>query len=64
MNINKKEESGIESNPKSEPSSSETNKDTYIDPVEKIKKSKELLDMGAITPEEFESIKKKYLEQI
>lgn len=36
----------------------------YIDPVEKIKKSKELLDMGAITSEEFESIKKKYLEQI
>ena len=36
----------------------------YIDPVEKIKKSKELLDMGAITSEEFENIKKKYLEQI
>lgn len=36
----------------------------YIDPVEKIKKSKELLDMGAITSEEFEIIKKKYLEQI
>ena len=35
-----------------------------IDPVEKIKKSKELLDMGAITSEEFENIKKKYLEQI
>jgi ribosomal protein L40E len=36
----------------------------YNDPVEKIKKSKELLDMGAITSEEFENIKKKYLEQI
>jgi membrane protease subunit (stomatin/prohibitin family) len=35
-----------------------------IDPVEKIKKAKELLDIGAITSEEFENIKKKYLEQI
>jgi hypothetical protein len=44
---------------------SEIKNDTkYFDPVEKIKKSKELLDMGAITSEEFESIKKKYLEQI
>lgn len=36
----------------------------YVDPVEKIKKAKELLDIGAITNEEFENIKKKYLEQI
>ena len=35
-----------------------------VDPVEKIKKAKELLDIGAITSEEFENIKKKYLEQI
>jgi hypothetical protein len=35
-----------------------------IDPVEKIKKAKELLDIGAITSEEFENIKKKYLELI
>jgi len=34
------------------------------DPIEKIKKAKELLDMGAITSEEFENIKKKYLEKI
>ncbi|MEN6329813.1 MAG: SHOCT domain-containing protein, partial [Methanobacteriaceae archaeon] len=34
------------------------------DPVEKIKKAKELLDIGAITPEEFEEIKKKYLAMI
>ncbi len=34
------------------------------DPVEKIKKAKELLDIGAITEEEFETIKKKYLEKI
>jgi len=35
-----------------------------VDPVEKIKKTKELLDIGAITSEEFDHIKKKYLEQI
>jgi len=35
-----------------------------VDPVEKIKKAKELLDIGAITSEEFEHIKEKYLEQI
>ena len=34
------------------------------DPVERIKKSKELLDMGAITQEEFDIIKKKYLDKI
>jgi RNA polymerase subunit RPABC4/transcription elongation factor Spt4 len=35
-----------------------------VDPVEKIRKAKELLDIGAITQEEFEQIKNKYLEQI
>ena len=40
------------------------NKTENIDPVEKIKKAKELLDIGAITSEEFENIKKKYLELI
>jgi ribosomal protein L40E len=35
-----------------------------IDPVEKIKKAKELLDIGAITQEEFDEIKRKYLEMI
>jgi hypothetical protein len=35
-----------------------------VDPVEKIKKAKELLDLGAITEEEFEEIKKKYLALI
>ncbi len=34
------------------------------DPVLKIKKSKELLDIGAITQEEFDRIKNKYLEMI
>lgn len=32
-----------------------------ISPMGEIKKAKELLDSGAITEEEFESIKKKYL---
>lgn len=40
------------------------NRTENIDPVEKIKKAKELLDIGAITSEEFENIKKKYLELI
>ncbi|MDP3065145.1 MAG: zinc ribbon domain-containing protein [Methanobacteriaceae archaeon] len=35
-----------------------------VDPMEKIKKAKELLDLGAITSEEFEEIKKKYVELI
>jgi len=35
-----------------------------VDPVEKIKKAKELLDIGAITSEEFDHIKKKYIKQI
>ena len=35
-----------------------------VDPVERIKKAKELLDIGAITSEEFENIKKKYIELI
>lgn len=34
------------------------------DPIEKIKRAKELLDIGAITEEEFESIKSKYLEMV
>lgn len=38
--------------------------DIGTDPVEKIKKAKELLDIGAITQEEFDEIKNKYLKQI
>ena len=34
------------------------------DPMDKIKKAKELLDIGAITQEEFESIKSKYLDMV
>jgi len=37
---------------------------TDVDPMEKIKKAKELLDIGAISEEEFEEIKKKYLALI
>ncbi len=39
-------------------------KTATVDPVERIKKAKELLDIGAITSEEFENIKKKYIELI
>lgn len=35
-----------------------------VDPVERIKKAKELLDIGALTQEEFDTIKKKYLDDI
>lgn len=35
-----------------------------VDPVERIKKAKELLDIGAITQEEFDMIKNKYLDEI
>jgi hypothetical protein len=38
--------------------------ETGEDPVLKIKKAKELLDIGAITQEEFDRIKNKYLELI
>ena len=34
------------------------------DPIESIKKFKELLDTGAITPQEFEQKKKDLLKQI
>ena len=61
--LNTPNENSEETDKKSETVPNET-KTEYVDPVEKIKKSKELLDMGAITSEEFEHIKKKYLEQI
>ncbi len=35
-----------------------------VDPVERIKKAKELLDIDAITQEEFDKIKNKYLDEI
>lgn len=35
-----------------------------VDPVERIKKAKELLDLGAITQEEYDIIKNKYLDEI
>jgi ribosomal protein L40E len=41
-----------------------TGAESPADPMEKIKKAKELLDIGAITEEEFEEIKKKYLALI
>lgn len=39
-------------------------KKTSNNPLEEIKKAKELLDMGAISKEEFEELKKKYLEMM
>jgi hypothetical protein len=36
-------------------------KSNKISPMDEIKKAKELLDAGAITEEEYENIKKKYL---
>ncbi|WP_048187960.1 zinc ribbon domain-containing protein [Methanobacterium paludis] len=54
-------------NVKSEDTKSESEtpkKEGNVDPIEKIKKAKELLDIGAITSEEFNAIKNKYLEKI
>jgi hypothetical protein len=38
--------------------------ETEVDPMDKIIKSKELLDIGAISEEEFQKVKNKYLDQI
>jgi ribosomal protein L40E len=38
--------------------------DEDVNPVEKIKEAKDLLDIGAITQEDFDKIKNKYLEKI
>ncbi|BDZ71558.1 zinc-ribbon domain-containing protein [Methanobacterium petrolearium] len=38
--------------------------DEDVDPMEKIKKAKDLLDIGAITQEDFDKIKNKYLKKI
>lgn len=51
--------------PKAHENNKEDLKSAEIDdPMDKIKKAKELLDIGAITPEEFESIKSKYLDMV
>lgn len=60
--IEKEEVEDKSKNLQKEPDEPETQ--LSVDPVEKIKKAKELMDMGAITSEEFENIKKKYLEMI
>ncbi len=49
---------------KSSPKATEEKPKSEVDPVERIKKAKELLDIGAITQEEFDIIKKKYLDEI
>jgi len=47
-----------------EPETNTSQAKSDVDPVERIKKAKELLDLGAITPEEFDKIKNKYLNEI
>jgi len=59
-----KKESHVQSAPTDNTGKSEGVLSANVDPVEKIRKAKELLDMGAITQEEFEQIKNKYLKQI
>ena len=41
-----------------------SNDNNKMDALNKIEKAKELLDMGAITQEEFEAIKSKYLKEV
>ncbi len=60
----KKLQEDIGSNMESKDDDTNKNSTGEADPIEKIKKAKELLDIGAITEEEFESIKTKYLEKI
>lgn len=47
-----------------EPEIAGTKRNPDVDPVERIKKAKELLDLGAITQEDFDKIKNKYLDEI
>ena len=59
----------FESTPTPEPKTTETvtseaKETSNVDPVERIKKAKELLDLGAITQEDFDKIKNKYLDEI
>ena len=57
----------VETIPKTETPTTEpgtSTKDPNVDPVERIKKAKELLDLGAITQEDFDKIKNKYLDEI
>ena len=37
--------------------------ETLINPTQRMKEAKELLDMGAITPEEFQELRNKYLQE-
>lgn len=60
----KKEDLKSEETVKSELPGKTFKENEEVDPVDKIKKAKELMDIGAITTEEFEIIKKKYLEKI
>jgi hypothetical protein len=58
------EKSVIETDPNVNDNKENSKTGEIDDPIEKIKKAKELLDIGAITEEEFESIKSKYLDKV
>lgn len=58
------ESRGIPVTPVDEATAPEEKPKSDVDPVERIKKAKELLDIGALTQEEFDAIKKKYLDEI
>ena len=49
---------------KSKPKTKTKTKKDDINPMQKIKEAKELLDMGAITQEEFDMVKSKYLKDL
>ncbi|UTB32954.1 MAG: zinc ribbon domain-containing protein [Methanobacterium sp. ERen5] len=57
-------EKSVEDTKSSENNKEEDKSVEICDPMDKIKRAKELLDIGAITPEEFESIKSKYLDMV
>jgi ribosomal protein L40E len=64
LKAEKNEETIVEEEPEAQETKMAESAEDDVDPVEKIKKAKELLDIGAITQEEFDNIKNKYLGQI
>ncbi len=58
------EEKVPETEEHSETEAAKSSEGIEVDPVERIKKAKELWDIGAITQEEFDKIKNKYLDEI
>lgn len=62
--VKRPEARGIPVTPLDESTTPQESPKKEVDPIERIKKAKELLDMGALTQEEFDTIKKKYLDEI